>query len=166
MEETYAILENPYMWYSISFFTLCFIIYKFGGPFIGKYLDGRIEEIKRDLQEAESLRVEAQEMLAQYQRKHRDAVQESEEILKRAKENAEQFRKNAEAELEATMQRREEQLEERLKRMEQNAIDDIKSYAAQLAMNAAEQIVIDQLDKKTNTKLVDQSIDTLEKNLH
>ncbi|MBI1301989.1 MAG: hypothetical protein GC137_10110 [Alphaproteobacteria bacterium] len=166
MYEAHSILENPYMWYTLSFLILCFIIYKFGGPAINKYLDGRIEDIKRDLQEAESLRVEAQEMLAQYQRKHRDAVQESEKILQKAKENAEKFRKTAEAELEAVMKRREQQLEERLKRMEQNAIDDIKSYAAQLAMNAAEQIVIDQLDKKTNTKLVDHSIDALEKNLH
>ena len=166
MQETYSLLENPYFWYSISFFIVCFIIYKFGMPVINRALDKRIEGIKRDLQEAESLRVEAQEMLAQYQRKHRDAVQEAEAILKRAKDNAEQFRQTAEAELEETMKRREEQLEERLSRMEQNAIDDIKSYAAQLAMNAAEQIVIDQLDKKTNTKLVDQSIDALEKNLH
>ncbi len=166
MEFLTALLEDGYTWYTFSFLIFAFIIVKFGAPFMKTALDGRIEQIKKDLSEAESLRVEAQEMLAQYQRKHRDAVQESEQILKTARENAEQFKAKAEADLEEIMARREAQLEDRLKRMEQNAINEIQSYAAELAMNAASQIIIDKLDKKTNAKLVEESIVNIEANIH
>ncbi len=166
MEFLTAILEDGYIWYTFSFLIFGFIVIKLGRPIILSALDGRIEQIKKDLQEAESLRVEAQEMLAQYQRKHRDAVQESEAMLTAARENAEQFKAKAEADLEEVIKRREAQLEDRLKRMEQNAISEIQSYAADLAMNAASQIIIEKLDKKTNAKLVEQSIVDIETHIH
>ena len=160
------LLHDTHFWYVLSFIVFAGIIIKFGIPALNKLLDGRIEQIKNDLAEAESLRVEAQEMLAQYQRKHRDAVKESEEILGKAKENAELFKKNAEAELEEVIKRREAQLEDRLKRMQQNAINEIQSYAADLAMSAAHQIIVDNLDKKTNAALVDTAIKNVDSNIH
>ncbi len=166
MEFLTTLLESGYTWYSFSFIIFAFIIFKFGAPVISAALDGRIAQIKKDLSEAESLRVEAQEMLAQYQRKHRDAVQESERMLETARENAAQFQAKAEADLEEIMERREAQLAERLSRMEQNAINEIQAYAADLAMNAASQIIIEKLDKKTNAKLVEQSIVNVEANIH
>ncbi len=166
MEFLTALLENGYTWYTFSFLIFAFIIVKFGGPFIISALDGRIAQIKNDLSEAESLRVEAQEMLAQYQRKHRDAVQESEKILESARANAAQFKIKAEADLEEIIKRREAQLEDRLKRMEQNAVNEIQSYAAELAINAASQIIIDNLDKKTNTKLIEDSIGNIQTSIH
>ena len=166
MEFLTALLQDSYTWYTFSFLIFVFVIGKFGLPALNTLLDSRIAEIKKDLEEAESLRVEAQEMLAQYQRKHRDAMQESEKIIGVARENARQFKEKAENELNGIMKRREAQLEDRLKRMEQNAIHEIQSYAADLAMNAATQIVIDELDSKTNAKLVEQSIANVESHVH
>ena len=65
------ILQDSNIWFLFSFIIFIFILVKFGGPFIVDALDARIAEIKKDLKESESLRVEAQEMLAQYQRKQR-----------------------------------------------------------------------------------------------
>ncbi len=161
-----SLLLDGYMWYTLSFLIFCGIIFKFGVPALNAMLDSRIADIKKDLEESENLRIEAQEMLAQYQRKHRDTVQEAEKLLQTARENAEKFRENAQAELDEIVTRKEQQLEERLKRMEQNAINDIKAYAAELAMNAATQIVIDKLDKKTDNKLVDDAIANIENNIH
>ncbi len=154
------------IWYVFSFIIFMGIILKFGVPAFNGLLDGRIEQIKKDLAEAENLRVEAQEMLAQYQRKHRDAVQESEKIIETAKKNAQQFKENAEAELEETMSRREAQLEDRLERMKQNAINEIQTHAAELAINATKQIIIDKLDKKANAALVDEAIGNIESSIH
>ncbi len=160
------LLQNSDVWFTFSFVIFAFIIMKYGLPAFNALLDSRIDDIKRDLKEAESLRVEAQEMLAQYQRKHRDAVQEAEKILETAKENAQQYKTQAEAELNDLIDRREAQLQDRLARMEQNAINDIQSHAADLAINAAKQIVLDKLDKKTGTKLVDGAIANVAVNIH
>ena len=161
-----SLLADGYTWYTISFVIFAFIIFKLGVPVINAALDKRIEGIKKDLDEAENLRIEAQEMLAQYQRKYRDAEIESEKIIETARENAQAYREKAEAEMNELINRREEQLKDRLKRMEQNAIAEIKAYAADLAMNAANQIIIEKLDKSTNAKLVKQSIANIEANIH
>jgi len=160
------LLVDDYFWYTIAFLMFVGVLIKYALPVINKLLDARIAGIIKNLEEAENLRVEAQEMLAQYQRKHRDALQESQKIIDVAKENAEQYRKNAQAELEATMKLREEQLTARLERMEQNAIGEIQTYAAQLAMKAAQQLIEDKLDKKTNVKLVDDAIKNIGQNIH
>ncbi len=166
MEFLMSLLADGYTWYTISFVIFAFIIFKLGVPVINAALDKRIEGIKKDLDEAENLRIEAQEMLAQYQRKYRDAEIESEKIIETARENAQAYREKAEAEMNELINRREEQLKDRLKRMEQNAIAEIKAYAADLAMNAANQIIIEKLDKSTNAKLVKQSIANIEANIH
>ena len=160
------LLQDTHVWFVFSFVIFVGILLKYGMPALNGMFDARIKQIKTDLETAENLRVEAQEMLAQYQRKHRDAVQESEKIIQQSKENAEAFRVTAEAELNEIMKRREQQLEERLKRMEVNAINQIQSYAADLAMNAAKQIIIEKLDKKTDAKLVGDSISNIQNNIH
>lgn len=159
-------LSDEYFWYTISFVMFVGFLWKKALPIINSLLDGRIAQIIKNLEEAENLRVEAQEMLAQYQRKHRDALQESQKIIDTAKENARQYKEKALADLETTMKAREEQLTERLERMEQNAIGHIQTYAAELAMQAARQIIEENLDKKTNVKLVDDAIKSIEKNIH
>ncbi len=160
------LLLDTNTWYTFSFIIFAGIILKLGMPALNFLLDQRIAQIKSDLEEAENLRVEAQEMLAQYQRKHRDAVQESEEIIKKAKDSAEKFKENAEKELQETISRREAQLEDRLKRMEQNAINEIQIYAADLAMNAARQIIVDSMDKKIDVTLIDTAIKNVDANIH
>lgn len=159
-------LDDPNVWFTLSFVIFAGVIYKYGIPALNKMLDGRIAKIIEDLHEAENLRIEAQEMLAQYQRKHRDALDESKKILDTARENAEQYRVTVEAELEDTIARREQQLEDRMKRMEQNAITEIQGYAADLAMNAAKEIIAKKLDKSTNAKLVEEAIVNVERNIH
>ncbi len=160
------LLVDEYFWYTISFLMFMAVLWKYALPVINKLLDTRIAQVIKNLDEAENLRVEAQEMLAQYQRKHRDALQESQKILETAKENARQYRENVQAELEEAMDVREKQLTSRLERMEQNAISEIQTYAAELAMKAARQIIEDNLDKKTNAKLVDDSIKSIAQNIH
>ncbi|MCB1784318.1 MAG: hypothetical protein KDI13_10015 [Alphaproteobacteria bacterium] len=159
-------LQDVHVWYALSFIIFSAIIWQFGVPAIVKFLDGRIAEIRKEIETAETLRIEAQEMLAQYQRKQRDAAQEAEKIIADAKKSAKHFQEKAETDLAESMRRREAQLTERLARMEQQAVNEIKAYAADLAMKMATDMIVEKLDKKTNEKLVGQSIENIEKYVH
>lgn len=154
------------LWYLISFLGFAFIVYKFGFPILIGMLDKRIEEIREELKNAENLRIEAQEMLAQYQRKHKDAVKDADAIVENAKAQAKDMQKTAEKELDEVIARREKQLEERIDRMKQNAREEILEYASSLAIAATTEIIADQLDKKSNEKLVDAAIKDISKNIH
>ena len=160
------IFLSTYTWYIISFTAFAAIVYKYGKPAILAYLDKRIAEIREEIETAENLRVEAQEMLAQYQRKHKDAVKDAEQILAQAKAQAKDIQKKAEADLDETIARREKQLNDRLERMKQNAKDEILDYASSLAIAATREIITEKLDKKANEKLVDSAIKSVGKNIH
>jgi F-type H+-transporting ATPase subunit b len=153
------LLHDTHVWFAFSFIVFLLLAWRFGKAAILASLDKRIETIRREIETAENLRVEAQELLAQYQRKQRDALKDAENIIKTAKKSADEHRKESEAELRAVMERREKQLEERLARMEQSAIHEIQKHAAELAMDATARIIAEKLDKKSHERLVDQAIE-------
>lgn len=157
------ILQDTNVWLMVSFLIFGFLVYKKGkGALLGA-LDHKIQTIKNDLENAENLRVEAQELLAQYQRKHRNALKESEEIVAEAQKRAEEIRLQAEQDLKDLIERREQQLQDRLARMEQSALDEIQAYAADLAIKATHEIISDKMDKKSHNALIDNTIDALPK---
>lgn len=152
------IFQDTGIWVLISFVIFCFIMWKYGKDGILAMLDKRIEAIRKEIETAESLRVDAQELLAQYQRKQRDMAKEAEEIVATAKKHAVEIKKQAEKDLKEIATRREQQLTQRLKNMEQNAMQEIRSYAAELAVKATSELITKQMDKKTNENLVNKSI--------
>jgi F-type H+-transporting ATPase subunit b len=158
MEDFFA---NPTNWVVFSFIIFVFAFMKLGYGKIVAILDERIADIEQELNTVETLRIEAQELLAQYQRKHRDAMKEADEILEKAKNQAENIRKETEAELKSTKERREKQLEERLARIEREAVNDVKAYATQLSLQAAETLIRKKMDKKASKALLDESLEKI-----
>ena len=155
---------NIWVLLSFALFLICAFI--MGRRSITDALDSRIQNIKEDIENAERLRVEAQELLAQYQRKQRDAEKESAEIIRNAKAQAKTLKLKMEQEIADTMERRESQLTDRLKRLEENAIAQIQDQAADLAVAATAEMIVEALDQKTNQSLTEEAIKALPKQLN
>ena len=152
---------DSHTWVLISFLLFLAIAFRFGkNTFLSK-LDNRIDSIRNEIKTAESLRIEAQELLAQYQRKQRDAAKEAEDIIAAAKSAAAIIRSEAEKDLQDLLVRKEAQLGERLKRMEDSAKTEIQSYAAELAVKATTEIIQSKLDQAANDRLIDASIQAI-----
>ena len=66
--------QDTHSWVLVSFILFVTVAFRFGKDKFLAILDGRIEAIRNDIKTAELLRIEAQELLAQYQRKQRDKV--------------------------------------------------------------------------------------------
>lgn len=154
------------IWVVFSFLLFAFVAYKIGGKAVAGGLDARIAEIKREIEVAESLRIEAQELLAQYQRKQRDAEKEAAEIVASAERQVAKIREAAEAEMTDAAERREAQLAERLKRIEDKAMADIQNHAATMAVEAAKQIIAQSMDDQTAANLTKNAIADLGKALN
>ncbi len=120
------------VWMIFSFAIFLFILIKAGRSAMVNVVDKRINDIKSELQSAENLHVEAQELLAQYQRKHTNAVKEADEIIANAEVYAAKIRKQAKKELRENLDRRESHLADRLERMKMAAIADIQKYLLRL----------------------------------
>ncbi|MHA6288990.1 F0F1 ATP synthase subunit B family protein [Maricaulis sp. CAU 1757] len=125
---------------------------------IAKVLDDRADAIRNELAEAKRLREEAQEMLASYQRRQREAEAEAEAIVAQAKSEAKALRKEAREELSERLERRAALAEQRIAQAESQAAAEVKAKAAEVAAAAAEEILKSQLKKTDLNRLVDADI--------
>ncbi|MDP2124291.1 MAG: ATP F0F1 synthase subunit B, partial [Parvibaculum sp.] len=106
---------SPDFWVLISFlmFIGLLVYYKVPGM-IGALLDKRAADIAAELDEARRLREEAQQLLASYQRKQREAMKEAEDIVAQAKTEAENLAKEIRANMEAQVDRRTKLAEDKI----------------------------------------------------
>ena len=130
-------------------------------------LDQRADAIRKQLDETQNLREEAQAALASYQRQQRDALAEADEIVAQAKADAERLKIQAESVLTATIKRREEQAVERIAQAEATAIKDVRDQAIELAIGVATKIITEKMTKTVQNELVkDASEDLIKKFQH
>lgn len=158
--------ENPVFWVGVAFFAfIALIIWQKLPNMIGAALDKRADGIRDQLDEARKLREEAQSLLAEYQRKQRDAEQEAAQIIEHAREDAERVRGEALVALKESMDRRAKAAQDKIAQAEAAAIKEVQSVAVTVATEVARKLIGEQLDETRSTELVDQSISDLSRNL-
>jgi F-type H+-transporting ATPase subunit b len=104
-------------------------------------LDQRSARIKSELDEAVRLREEAQALLAEFERKARDAEGEAAAIIAGAKAEAERLTAEAKTRMEDFVARRTKMAETKIAQAEAQALADVKAAAADAAVAAAEKIL-------------------------
>jgi F-type H+-transporting ATPase subunit b len=141
------------------------VYYKVPG-IIGDLLDKRAAQIRADLDEARSLREEAQALLASYQRKQDEVKSQAERIVVNARSEAEEAAAAAKADLARSIERRLKAAEEQIASAEASALKEVKDRAAAIAVAAAGDVIAKALTAKDAGKLIDESIATVEAKLH
>jgi len=134
-------------------------------------LDGRSKRIAEELEEARKLHEDAQALFAEYQRKQKNAMVEAEEIIAHAKAEADRITAHAREELETAMVRRRALAESKIAQAETKAIQDVRSMAAEMAVEASRRILKASLqgpdaDTAASNRLVEGAIGDLEAKLH
>ena len=159
-------IQSPDFWVAIGFLLLIGLIFKPAWRFIKDSLDTRAKKIEESLNEAASLREEVQHLLADYQRKQRDAAREVDQMLADATNEAERLCQDETEKLMQSLQRREELAEDKISQAEADAIQEVRNKAVETSILATQRILEKQLDQKTAATLLDQSIKELPTKLH
>lgn len=129
-------------------------------------LDKRREDIANELEEARRLREEAQQLLASYQRKQREAMKEAEDIVTQAKAEAERLAAETRSAMTALVARRTKMADDKIAQAEAQAMADIRAVASDVAIAAAREIIAAKVDVNRDAKLVEGAIATLASKLH
>jgi len=160
-------LATPEFWVLISFILFMGLLVYLGIPGkVAAMLDERAARIASELDEARKLREEAQALLADYERKRRDAEKEAEAILAQARVEAEAFVVETHQKLAETIERRGRMAEQKIAQAEAQAVKDVRAAAAELAIAAATRIIADEVQGAKADQLVDSSIANLKDRLH
>jgi len=104
---------------------------------IGKALDARGETIRKELEQARALREDAQKLLADYQRKQKEAEAEAGAIVAAAKVEAERFNAEQIAKVQDFVARRTRQAEQKIAQAEASAVSEVRAAASDAAVTAA-----------------------------
>lgn len=153
-------------WVAVAFVIFVAAMWRPMGRMIGSALDGRAAKIREEIEEATRLREEAQALFVRYQRQQSDSVKEAEEILAHVREEAERQSRLAAEALEGTIKRREQQALDRIARAEQEAIDEVRGAAVDMAVRTTRELLVNRLDDAGQASLIDTAVADLDKKLH
>jgi F-type H+-transporting ATPase subunit b len=159
--------NNPLFWVLVAFLAFIALVLYYKVPAaITKMLDDRADAIRKELDEARKLREDAQALLADYQRKAREAEVEAQTIIDQAKREAEALAVDARKTLAESLERRSKIAEEKIARAESQALSEVRTAAVETAVTAARELLKTRASGTAGDALISQSIDELKGKLN
>ena len=146
------------VWTVVTFALLLGVLWKFAwNPILGA-LEAREEAIQSTIDDAERLQAEAEALLEEHEKKLAEARAEGNRILDEARQAGETMKQDilekAREESDRMMERAERQLELET----EQAIQTIRSRAAELAVEAAEKVLERSLTDADHRRLADEAV--------
>ncbi len=154
-----GLLQDTSFWVLVAFIIVLGVFARVGlHKTIGAGLDKRSQTIADEINEARKMREEAQELLAQYQRRQLEAEDEAAAIIEQAKKDAQRLTAEAREKIDAQMERRAKSAEEKIARAEAQALSEVRGQTAELAIAAAREIIKERMDSGAQSAFVDKAI--------
>lgn len=129
---------------------------------IARALDDRASAIRTELEQARRMSEEAQDLLAEYRRKLRQAEDEAAQMLSAAKDESVRLVERARENLAQQLARKEAAASRRIAQAEANALAQVRAAAAHAAAKAAERVIAENLDDEARAALFQDSLKSLE----
>lgn len=146
------------VWGVFSFALLLLIMWKFAFPAVQKGMQARTERIRTNVDEAQRVRDEAEQILRDYQAQLADARNEGNRILEEARQAAETLRRDMVRRAEGEVAELRRRNEEDLRAAQERIVSQLQGQVKVLALDLAEKVVAANLDRARNLQLVDQFI--------
>jgi F-type H+-transporting ATPase subunit b len=150
------------VWTLLVFGVTMFLLSKLAFPRISEALGRRQQAIEESIDTAERTRTDAEQLLAEYRERLKEARAQSDEIVSRARQTAEAHEAEAK-------ERGQELIAEAAKRAERDiavaskrALQDIRKEVADLTIMATEKVVRKTLDDADQRRLVEQALSELD----
>ncbi len=141
-------------WATVGLFLFLALVVYLGVPkMVARSLDQRADRIRNDIEEARRLRAEAEQLLKDYQQKRIEAEQEAADLVAAAKREADAMVAEAKVKTEEYVARRTEIAEQKIAQAEKDAVNEVRSRAVDIAVDAAARVLADKVDVKADATL-------------
>ena len=162
---TFALDETFFAFVALLIF-LGLIVYLKVPGMMAKSLDDRADQIRNELAEAKRLREEAQHLLAEYQRKRKEAEADAANIVAAAEREAQMLTSEARKKTEEFVANRTALSEQKIKQAEADAMKAVRSAAVDLAIAAAENVLAKKADTKVRSELFSDAVGQVKSRLN
>lgn len=149
----------PHGWTAIAMLVVFAIMLWAGVPrIVAGILDRRIEGIRKQLDEAATLRAEAAALRDDYARKATEADKDIEALRARAEKDAAEIVEKAKADAAALIERHKMLSAEKIATAERDAVAELRKKAATAAAAAARELIAEQHGEAADRELADRII--------
>ena len=147
-------------WVAIAFFLFfAGLIYLKIPQKINNTLSDEISKIKNELNEADKLKIEAKNLLSNYESKIDKSKKEVMEIINLAKKNSEKTILEKTEKFHQSIENKKKGIEQKIAQMRDGAIRDIKSISVNVSLQTVEHLVSNSVDKSKLEKLYTNSLE-------
>ena len=147
-------------WVAISFFIFCGgLVYLKVPQKINNVLNDQIEKIKKEINDAKNLKVEAKNLLSEYENKIDKSKKEAKQIIDTAKKENENNILEKTKKFHETIDNKKKSVEQKIYQMKENAIKDIKDISIKVSIETVENIIKKSIDKNKLEKLNIKSLE-------
>lgn len=150
-------------WVSVTFVLVVGFLYSPLAKKAKELLLKRIERIKKELSDAENIKLEAQNLYADTERKLGNIDKEIEDIIANKKYLIEETKNKKISELNYTMQRKKADLDAEIEQTSAQIEQEVKTIVCQKTIKLLRQLISVKLTKKEYSALIDSSIKNIEK---
>ena len=126
---------------------------------VNNLLDAQINRIKKELDEAEKLKVESKNILSDYENKIDKSKKETQKIINEAKKNSEKNILDKTKKFHELIEERKRNAEQKITQMKENAIRDIKNISIKISIEAVEHLIKNSIDKSKIEKIYTESLE-------
>ena len=147
-------------WVAVSFFIFVGgLIYLKVPQKINNSLTDQINKIKKEIEEAEKLKVEAKNLLSDYENKIDKSKKEARDIINVAKKDSEKNILDKTKKFHELLEERKKNAELKIIQMKENAIKEIKDTSVKIAISAVRNLIQNSIDKNKVDSIYKKSLD-------
>jgi F-type H+-transporting ATPase subunit b len=151
--------SNELIWGAIAFVVLLVLMKKYALPSVKKTMDARADKIRKSLDDAEKANQEAHQVLEQYKAQLADAKNEASRIIEEARQAADKIREDRRKQAEAEVAEIKRRAQDDINAQATRTMADLRAQVSLMAIELAEKVVEENLDRDTNQALVERFID-------
>ena len=147
-------------WIAVAFFIfIAALIYLKVPQKVNDLLTSQINRIKKELDEAEKLKVEAKNLLSDYENKLDKSKKEAQEIINTAEKDSEKNILYKTKKFHELIEERKKNAEQKIAQMKENALRDIKNISIKISIETVEHLIKNSNDKKKIEKIYTKSLE-------
>ena len=146
------------IWTLIAFVLTMWVLSKFAFPRIQAALEERAEKVNNNIDESERLRAEADELLTEYRERLKEAREQADDIMARARKSSEAAKAEATAEGRAKHDELVAAARKDIEAETKRSLETIRKEVAELTVLATEKVARKSLTPEDQKRLVEEAL--------
>jgi len=155
------LLQSAEFWVGVIFVFVMSYLCKPLYTSIKRMIDDRIKHIRQELSDAENLKLDAQKLYAEYERKFINTENEVSELIANQQAIIEQTKEKKLQELELNLIKKQKEAESKIEQLLKSTEAEINAIICKKALDSISKVIRAKLTKTDYNKLIDSSINNI-----